>query len=108
MSKIGSAFCLGNYFVILMIICVVNISTLEIKNLSERIYIVDSSLNCYINAKGTLSNGKNNLDFTNIIESGKLTKLGDKLNSTVIVTDNVLLAGEYVGKINFKINFFAE
>lgn len=39
--------------------------------------------------------------FTNIIESEKLTKSGDKLNSTVIVTDNVLLAGEYAGKINF-------
>lgn len=57
---------------------------------------------------GTLTNGSNSLSFTNTLENGKLTKTGDKLNGTVTVTDNASAAGEYVGTIDFTINFFAE
>ena len=59
-------------------------------------------------ANGTLSNGNSSLAFTNTLESGKLTKSGDKLNGTVTVTDNASSAGEYAGTIDFTINFFAE
>ena len=59
-------------------------------------------------ANGTLTNGSNSLAFTNALESGQLTKTGDKLNGTVTVTDNASVAGDYAGTIDFTINFFAE
>lgn len=66
MSKIGSAFCLGNYF---------------------NDYLCSKYI--YFRSKGFIQKAYTSLirySFTNIIESEKLTKSGDKLNSTVIVT----------------------
>lgn len=57
MRKIGNAFCAGMLCVILTITCVVNTSALEVEDLSEGTYIVDSSLSCYVNAMGGVEFG---------------------------------------------------
>lgn len=69
-------------------------------------YVVEAQN--FVIENGVLTNGSNSLSFTNVLESGKLEKTGDKLNGTVTVTDNASVAGEYAGTIDFTINFFAE
>lgn len=59
------------------------------------------------NESGKLSNGSNELAFTNTLEEGKLTKTGDTLNGEVEVTENAVNPGKYTGTIDFTINYFS-
>lgn len=56
---------------------------------------------------GKLSNGSDELAFTNTLEEGKLTKSGDTLAGSVKVTDSPSNPGKYTGTIDFAINYFA-
>lgn len=55
---------------------------------------------------GVLSNGSEELAFTNTLASGNLTKSGDTLAGTVKVTDAPSAPGKYTGTIDFSINFY--
>lgn len=59
------------------------------------------------NESGKLSNGSNELAFTNTLEEGKLTKTGDTLKGEVEVTENAANPGKYTGTIDFTINYFS-
>lgn len=56
---------------------------------------------------GKLSNGSNELAFTNTLAEGNLTKTGDTLAGTVEVTDSPSNPGKYTGTIDFTINYYA-
>jgi hypothetical protein len=56
---------------------------------------------------GTLSNGSDELSFTNTLSDGSLTKTDDTLSGTVEVTTTPSNPGKYTGTIDFTINYFA-
>ncbi len=56
---------------------------------------------------GKLSNGSDELAFTNTLAEGNLTKSGDTLAGTVTVTDSPSNPGRYTGIVDFAINYFA-
>lgn len=55
---------------------------------------------------GKLSNGSDEVAFTNTLESGKLEKDGDTLAGTVEVTASPSNPGKYKGTIDFEIKYF--
>lgn len=54
-----------------------------------------------------LTNGSDELAFTNTLTEGNLTKTGDTLAGTVEVTDSPSNPGKYTGTIDFVINYHA-
>lgn len=56
---------------------------------------------------GKLTNGSDELAFTNTLAEGNLTKTGDTLAGTVEVTDSPSNPGKYTGTIDFVINYYA-
>lgn len=56
---------------------------------------------------GKLTNGTDELAFTNALAEGKLTKSEDKLAGTVKVTDAPKNPGKYTGTIDFVINYYS-
>lgn len=58
------------------------------------------------NVSGKLSNGSDELAFTNTLSEGKLTKSGDSLEGTVKITDSPSNPGKYSGTIDFTINYY--
>lgn len=56
---------------------------------------------------GKLTNGSDELAFTNTLAGGNLTKTGDTLAGTVEVTGSPSNPGKYTGTIDFAINYFA-
>lgn len=56
---------------------------------------------------GKLSNGSEELAFTNTLAEGKLTKSGDTLEGSVKVTDAPSNPGKYTGTIDFTIDYYA-
>lgn len=56
---------------------------------------------------GKLTNGSDELAFTNTLAEGNLTKTGDTLAGTVEVTDSPSNPGKYTGTIDFTINYYA-
>ncbi len=69
------------------------------------------SKNAYVTVtaseNGKLSNGSDELAFTNTLASEKLTKSGDTLAGTVEVTDSPSNPGKYTGTIDFVISYYA-
>ena len=57
-------------------------------------------------AGGQLKNGDATIAFTNVLQSGRLTKTGDKLNGTITVTGANAKEGRYEGTVRFLINYF--
>lgn len=58
------------------------------------------------NESGKLSNGSDELAFTNELAEGQLKKDGDNLAGTVEVTENPTNPGKYTGTIDFVISYF--
>lgn len=56
---------------------------------------------------GKLTNGSDELAFTNTLAEGNLTKTGDTLAGTVKVTDSPANPGRYTGTVDFSINYYA-
>lgn len=56
---------------------------------------------------GKLSNGSDEISFTNTLADGQLKKTGDSLDGTVEVTESASNPGKYTGVVNFTINYFS-
>lgn len=56
---------------------------------------------------GKLTNGSDELAFTNALEDAKLTKSGDSLSGTIEVTDSAKNPGKYTGVVNFTVSYFS-
>lgn len=78
-------------------------------NVTAKNFIIDKDAYVTVTASenGKLTNGSDELEFTNTLAEGKLTKTGDTLAGTVEVTDSPSNPGKYTGTIDFEINFFS-
>lgn len=56
---------------------------------------------------GKLTNGSDELAFTNTLENSNLSKSGDALEGVVEVTDSPSNPGKYTGTVDFVINYFS-
>lgn len=72
-------------------------------------FVIDENAYVTVTASksGKLSNGTDELSFTNTLASGNLKKDNDTLKGTVEVTDTPSNPGKYTGTIDFVINYYA-
>lgn len=100
----------GGYEVEIPATITVDASTKEGKyTVTAKNFVIEE--NAYVtvttSGSGKLSNGSDELAFTNTLAEGNLTKSGDTLAGTVTVTDSPSNPGRYTGTVDFAINYFA-